>query len=112
MLSKRTPKYILSLGLVLLQMNFLYSQDTLNKQKKIDACFEALHNASSNEFNKDFKPVEYYPFYEPFVYQNIIRENKVRSAGLCTESISSVKLSLLKTIYILFTMRTAVLFII
>jgi len=103
MLRKRTLKYILSFGLVLLQLNFLYSQDILNKQKQIDACFKALRNAGSNEFNKDFKAVEYYPFYEPFVYQNIIRENKIRSAALCTEYKSSVKLSLLKTIYILFT---------
>jgi len=103
MLRKRTLKYILSFWVVFLQMNFLYSQNILNKQEQIDACFKALRNASSSEFNKNLNAIESYPFYEPFIYQDIIRTGKIINAALCTEYCSSVKLSLLKTIYLLFT---------
>ncbi len=87
-------------------MHILYSQAILSdrdREKKIDSCFKALSNASYNQIDINNQILKYYPFYEPYIYQNIINEEKVSSGSLCIEYYSSIKLALLKHIYLLFT---------
>ena len=82
-------------------MNKLYSQNTADIENQIKICFEQLQTVNANKpINTVFN---YYPIYEPYIYQVSINEEKNKSGALCKEYLVSEKLLLLKNIYILYT---------
>ena len=70
-------------------------------EKEINVCFKQLQTVKAN------KPINailnFYPIYEPYIYQLSINEEKIKSGALCKEYLVSEKLSLLKNIYIICT---------
>ncbi len=100
MLKPRHYKFYLVL-IAILQMNILYSQNMADIERQINVYFEQLQTANANKPITEI--VNYYPIYEPFIFQSSIIEEKNKSGALCKEYFVSEKLLILRNLYILST---------
>jgi hypothetical protein len=100
MLNPRNHKFYLIL-LAVFQLNNLYSQTKADIETQIKIYFEQLQTANPK------KPIDaflnYYPIYQPYIFQASIADEKNESGALCKEYLVSEKMLILENIYILST---------
>lgn len=83
------------------RMNNLYSQNIADIEEQIEICFVQLQSASANmPLNSN---LNYYPIFEPYIFQSHIKDEKIITGALCKEFLFSEKLGLLKNIYKLYS---------